>query len=62
MKVFSWRTKLADIKIYNSNGELVWKQFELDKGNRSDVPASIALDKNNNVYVTGYGYVSHLRF
>ena len=42
---------------YNSNGELVWKQSLNWTGNRSDVPASIALDKNNNVYVTGYGYV-----
>ena len=42
---------------YNANGELVWKQSLNWTGNRSDVPASIALDKNNNVYVTGYGYV-----
>lgn len=42
---------------YNTAGEMKWKQSLDWTGHKSDVPASIALDKNNNVYITGYGYV-----
>jgi Secretion system C-terminal sorting domain/Beta-propeller repeat len=42
---------------YNPEGDMIWKKSLDWTGHKSDVPASIALDKKENVYVTGYGFV-----
>ena len=42
---------------YSKDGELIWKRSLDWTGHKSDDPNSLALDKNYNVYVTGYGFV-----
>jgi hypothetical protein len=39
---------------YKLNGDTVWSAYYNGNGNAEDVPYSIACDKNNNIYITGF--------
>lgn len=39
---------------YKPNGDTVWSAYYNGNGNAEDVPYSIACDKNNNIYITGF--------
>lgn len=47
---------------YNSNGILVWKQSLDWTVHESDEPFSIAIDKNRNLYVTGFCRTSSFQY